>query len=311
VFVFGYLGRVVTQSSIEVAVKLLPGALIFRINPIDKRNTVSHDDANLKILFNPPYAKFNNTHIFAHTTYKDKTKMAKYGTAIWVMILAAFAAFLIIPSTHQLFVSATSSHPYIMGFIKFAILSTMGEFLATRLVFKRWQMVPGMLPKMFIWGVLGVLIVMMFSVYADGVSGAINKGLLWTGGLAGGSGMAGGFLAKLLKALYISAIMNLTFAPVFMAAHRITDTWIDARSSGNNAGKNSAGQKMTISGAISVIDWSGFLKFVVGKTIPLFWIPAHTITFLLPDTYKVIFAASLSIVLGLILSFAKMRSASV
>ncbi|GAB1473896.1 hypothetical protein MASR2M69_13370 [Bacteroidota bacterium] len=42
------------------------------------------------------------------------------------------------------------------------------------------------------------------------------------------------------------------------------------------------------------------MKFVVGKTIPLFWIPAHTITFLLPDTYKVIFAASLSIVLGLI-----------
>lgn len=241
--------------------------------------------------------------------------MAKYGTAIWIFILAAFAAFLIVPSTHQLFVSATNSHPYIMGFIKFAILSTMGEFLAARIVFKRWQMVKGMLPKMFIWGLLGVLIVIMFSVYADGVSGAINKGLLWTGGLAGGSGMAGGFLAKLLKALYISAIMNLTFAPVFMATHRITDTWIDARFSGknggDNAGKNYVGQKMTIAGAISVIDWSGFLKFVVGKTIPLFWIPAHTITFLLPDTYKVIFAASLSIVLGLILSFAKMRSASV
>ncbi len=226
--------------------------------------------------------------------------MAKYGTVIWVMILAAFAAFLIVPSTHQLFVSATSSHPYIMGFIKFAILSTMGEFLATRLVFKRWQMVPGMLPKMFIWGVLGVLIVMMFSVYADGVSDAINKGLLWTGGVDGG------FPAKLLKALYISAIMNLTFAPAFMAAHRITDTWIDARYSVNE--KGDPGKGISISQAISVIDWSGFFKFVVGKTIPLFWIPAHTITFLLPDTYKVIFAASLSIVLGLILSFAKMRT---
>ena len=241
--------------------------------------------------------------------------MAKYGTVIWVMILAAFAAFLILPSTHNLFVSATCSHPYIMGFIKFAILSTMGEFLATRIVLKRWQMVRGMLPKMLIWGVLGVLIVMMFSVYADGVSGAINKGLLWTGGMDGGSGMAGGFLAKLLKALYISAIMNLTFAPAFMAAHRITDTWIDARYSGR--GKSSGNEKgdpgkgISFSQAISVIDWSGFFKFVVGKTIPLFWIPAHTITFLLPDTYKVIFAASLSIVLGLILSFTKMRTASV
>ena len=226
--------------------------------------------------------------------------MAKYGTVIWVMILAAFAAFLVLPSTHNLFVSATSSHPYIMGFIKFAILSTMGEFLATRIVLKRWQMVPGMLPKMLIWGVLGVLIVMMFSVYADGVSGAINKGLLWTGGVDGG------FTAKLFKALYISAIMNLTFAPAFMAAHRITDTWIDARYSVNQ--KGDPGKGISISQAISVIDWSGFFKFVVGKTIPLFLIPAHTITFLLPDTYKVIFAASLSIVLGLILSFAKMRT---
>ncbi|MDP3452015.1 MAG: hypothetical protein Q8R90_03580, partial [Bacteroidales bacterium] len=160
-------------------------------------------------------------------------------------------------------------------------------------------------------GVLGVLIVMMFSVYADGISGAINKGLLWTGGNSGSA--LNGFLAKLLKAFYISAIMNLTFAPVFMAAHRITDTWIDARYSGSEKGDaiNGIASGISFSKAVSVIDWSGFIKFVVGKTIPLFWIPAHTITFLLPDTYKVIFAASLSIVLGLILSFAKMRSARV
>lgn len=231
--------------------------------------------------------------------------MAKFGTLIWVTLIAIFAAFLIIPQTHTLFVDTTKAHPYLMGFVKFAILSTMGEFLAARIVSGRWQMVKGMLPKMFIWGVLGVLIVMMFSIFADGVSGAINKGLLWTGGPAGGSGtaaapglVAGEFLAKLLKAFYISAIMNLTFAPVFMAAHRITDTWIDARF---------VSKVISVSKVIATVDWGGFMKFVVGKTIPLFWIPAHTITFLLPDTYKVIFAASLSIVLGLILSIAKSR----
>jgi len=244
--------------------------------------------------------------------------MAKFGTLIWVALLALFAAFLVIPQTHTLFVNTTSAHPYLMGFVKFAILSTMGEFLAARIVSGRWQMVRGMLPKMFIWGILGVLIVMMFSIYADGVTGAINKGLLWTGSTAGGSGtaaapglVAGGFLAKLLRAFYISAIMNLTFAPVFMASHRITDTWIDARFArekvaGNVTGKV-AGKGITVSKAIATIDWGGFMKFVVGKTIPLFWIPAHTITFLLPDTYKVIFAASLSIVLGLILSIAKSK----
>ena len=231
--------------------------------------------------------------------------MAKFGTLIWVALLALFAAFLVIPQTHTLFVNTTSAHPYLMGFVKFAILSTMGEFLAARIVSGRWQMVRGMLPKMFIWGILGVLIVMMFSIYADGVTGAINKGLLWTGSAAGG------FTAKLLRAFYISAIMNLTFAPVFMASHRITDTWIDARFArekvaGNVTG-NVAGKGITVSKAIATIDWGGFMKFVVGKTIPLFWIPAHTITFLLPDTYKVIFAASLSIVLGLILSIAKSK----
>ncbi len=237
-------------------------------------------------------------HIFA-AQLSNTINMAKYGTLIWIGLIAIFTALLIIPQTHLTFIEATTSHPYLMGFIKFAILSTMGEFLAARLVYKRWQMIKGVIPKMLIWGVLGVLIVMMFSVYADGVAGAINKGLLWTGGNSGSA--LNGFLAKLLNAFYISAIMNLTFAPLFMAAHLITDTWIDAR----------FGQKMTIAEAVSVIDWSGFIKFVVGKTIPLFWIPAHTITFLLPDTYKVIFAASLSIVLGLILSFAKMRSARV
>ncbi len=38
------------------------------------------------------------------------------------------------------------------------------------------------------------------------------------------------------------------------------------------------------------------------KTIPLFWIPAHTITFLLPEEFRVLFAAVLSVMLGVLLS---------
>lgn len=214
--------------------------------------------------------------------------MAKHGSFIWAGLIALFAALLIYPPTHQLFISTTSAHPYIMGFFKFAILSIMGEFLAIRLVSGKWQLVKGILPKMLVWGLLGMAIVLMFALYTGGVDSAAAKGLVYTGYPN----------IKILRALYISAIMNLTFGPVFMAAHRITDTWIDARFSGN---------KISVSQTISTIDWSTFMKFVVGKTIPLFWIPAHTITFLLPDQYRVIFAASLSIFLGLILSFAKMK----
>ncbi|MDX9782064.1 MAG: hypothetical protein RBT35_03665 [Bacteroidales bacterium] len=207
--------------------------------------------------------------------------MAKYGWAIWSLLLAAIATFLAIPQTREIFEGATASHPYIMGFIKFSILSTMGEFLAVRLVKGEWQAVKGMFAKMVVWGVLGMMIVAMFSLFTAGVAGAAAKGLLWTGG------------SKLLFAFFVSFIMNYTFGAVFMAAHRITDSLIE-----NGGG---------VSATITNIDWSGFIKFVVGKTIPFFWVPAHTITFLLPDQYRVLFAASLSIVLGLILSYAKLR----
>ena len=265
--------------------------------------------------------------------------MAKYGTIIWVGILAVVAAFLIVPDTNEMFKQATGAHPYIMGFVKFALLSIMGEFLANRLVHKKWVKVKGLLPKMFVWGVLGMMIVLMFSLYTQGVHGAIAKGLLWAGSSANDGISANGILSigsqnisiaigaepsfwsRLLTAFYISAIMNLTFGAVFMAAHRVTDTYIDSVFTGrkqavdaNRQGTAIGGQRTTtdkkrptIAGVISTIDWPGFLKFVVCKTIPLFWIPAHTITFMLPDQYKVLFAASLSIVLGLILSYAKLR----
>jgi hypothetical protein len=45
---------------------------------------------------------------------------------------------------------------------------------------------------------------------------------------------------------------------------------------------------------------------VFKKTIPLFWIPAHTITFLLDPDYQVLFAAFLGIMLGAILAVADM-----
>lgn len=226
--------------------------------------------------------------------------MSKYGTIIWIGLLAIVAAFLIYPPTHSIFIETTARHPYIMGFVKFAILSIMGEFLAARLIHKKWIMIKGILPKMFVWGVLGMMIVLMFSIFSNGVDGAATQGLLCTGCGDSCATASMSFISKLRRAFLISAIMNLTFAPVFMASHRITDVYIDRRFSG---------QKSKVSEIIGGIDWGRFIREIVGVTIPLFWIPAHTITFLLPDQYKVLFAASLSIVLGLILSFAKMRKA--
>ena len=60
---------------------------------------------------------------------------------------------------------------------------------------------------------------------------------------------------------------------------------------------------------ISGLNWEVQWGFVFKKTIPLFWIPAHTITFLLPPDMQVLFAALCSVVLGLFLSIAAVKSA--
>jgi hypothetical protein len=52
------------------------------------------------------------------------------------------------------------------------------------------------------------------------------------------------------------------------------------------------------------INWNAQWGFVFKKTIPFFWYPAHTITFMLPSDQRVLFAAVLGIVLGVLLAVA-------
>lgn len=211
----------------------------------------------------------------------------KKGDFLWGAVLALFAAILIVPSTHKVFMSFTLAHPFISGFIKFAILATMGELLAIRITKGNWVMPVGVFYKMFIWGFLGMVITLIFKIYGGGITLAMSNGVL-----PGGN-------SKLLFAFFVASIMNCTFGPSFMAFHRCTDTFIDL--------KYAKGGKISLKEVTSAIDWNGFVSFVVLKTIPIFWIPAHTITFLLPEEYRVLVAAGLSIALGCILAFAKRK----
>jgi hypothetical protein len=52
------------------------------------------------------------------------------------------------------------------------------------------------------------------------------------------------------------------------------------------------------------MNWDVMWGFVFTKTIVFFWIPAHTINFLLPPEFRVLVAAILGIVLGIILAVA-------
>ncbi len=211
------------------------------------------------------------------------------GDFYWLAVLSAVTAFFVVPATHQIFITLTNTRPYVMGFFKFAILASMGELLAIRLASGAWKRPLGMFYKIIVWGFLGIGITFMFAFYSAGVTAVLEKGIIPAGR---------GWFALVLKAFYTAALMNLTFGPVFMAVHRLSDTCIDRWMLTGNP---------TTRGVVAAINWSDFISFVVGKTIPFFWIPAHTLTFMLPPEYRVLAAAYLSIVLGVILVYAKSR----
>lgn len=52
------------------------------------------------------------------------------------------------------------------------------------------------------------------------------------------------------------------------------------------------------------LNWDVQWNFILKKTIPLFWIPAHTITFSLPAEHRILFAAVLGVILGVLLAVA-------
>lgn len=220
----------------------------------------------------------------------------KKGDYIWISFLSLIVFLLLFPTTHKEFIRLTSIHPYLMGFVKVSILATMGEILALRIVSGDYTFSKGIIYRFIIWGFIGITFSLIFELFALGVLGVMNKGLLPS--LKGNT-----FSSKLLTAFFTSSLMNIIFAPTFMTFHRITDTYIDL-----GQGNLKKILSIRLSDVIEKIDWNGFISFVVLKTIPFFWIPAHTITFMLPKEYRVLVAAFLSIALGGILAFSKRRN---
>lgn len=214
------------------------------------------------------------------------------GDLVWALAIVVILGLFVLPATAPLLIGLTAAHPYLMGFGKFAILATMGELLVIRLLGGAWRRPAGLWAKALVWGVVGFLVVLMFTLFNSGVQAAGAKGLLPLGS---------GWLGSLLVAFWTSAIMNLTFGPVFMAAHRISDAWIEARCTRG---------KVPFDEVVGSVDWRRFLNYVVGRTLPLFWIPAHTATFLLPPEYRILVAAFLSIALGVILTWGKRQKKS-
>lgn len=224
--------------------------------------------------------------------------MKKHDIIFIGCIVLFFLPFFVIDEVYNFYNTFNAEHGMIMSFIKFGILATLGESIGLRIkngVYNEKGF--GLIPRAIVWGFLGLWIKMSFVVFASGVPSfltylgmenavpALKGDLSW---------------AKVLVAFCISAAMNTSFAPVFMTFHKITDTHII-----NNGGTIAGFLKpIKFKEIIPALNWKVQWSFVFKKTIPFFWIPAHTITFCLPENMQILFAAFLGIVLGVLLSIA-------
>ncbi|MFO7843608.1 MAG: Mpv17/PMP22 family protein [Bacteroidales bacterium] len=228
--------------------------------------------------------------------------MKKQDIIFIVCIILFFLPFFLSEQVFSIYDTFNKEHGMVMSFFKFAVLATLGESIGLRIrngVYNKKGF--GLIPRAIVWGFLGLTIKMAFVIFATGTP----QFLAYLGFEKAVVAMAGSFTAlKLLVAFSISAAMNLIYAPIMMTLHKITDTHIL-----NNNGTIKGFFKPIKFGKIMVnMDWSVQWNFVFKKTIPFFWIPAHTITFLLPSHYQVLFAAVLGIVLGVLLAIASLKS---
>ena len=229
--------------------------------------------------------------------------MKKSDFAFIAVILAIFAPFALSETLYGWYKSFNAEHGMVMSFLKFAILSTAGELLGLRLsagvYLKRGF---GVWPRAVVWGILGMGINLAMIIFSNGVPVALE----YCGLQGATAAMAGPItLMKVLTALCISIGMNGIFAPVFMTFHKITDTHILACGGSLRA----LATPIPMARIMTGLNWDAQWNFVFKKTIPFFWVPAHTITFLLPGEARVLFAALLGVVLGVLLAVAaRMKS---
>ena len=230
--------------------------------------------------------------------------MKKQDIFVLTGVIAFLSPFFIFQDVYHGYEKINQQLPLIMAFFKFAILATFGEVLGLRIRIGKYNMPNfGILPRAVVWGFLGMWIAASMGVFRSGVPVYLDRFQLFSGINAA---MMSNFSAlKLWGAFCISVMMNTTFAPVFMTLHKITDTHI-MQTGGTLKGFFS--NKISFTEIISSINWKVQWGFVFKKTIPFFWIPAHTLTFILPPNFQVLFAAFLGVCLGIILSIAAQKA---
>lgn len=170
----------------------------------------------------------------------------------------------------QAYIDWVHSWPVLSAMIQFALLGTLGEIVSKWIIQKNFRYPFGIwltLWKMLVWAMLAVGIKYAFKGFGGFLQVLIDAGM-WPRFSEGGFGYA----------LSLSALMNLQFGLTLVLLHRVLDNIPEKEKNWKNMDKS-----------IYSLLW--------------FWIPAHTVTFLMPDALRIGLAAVWSVALGLILGF--------
>ncbi len=158
------------------------------------------------------------------------------------------------------YIQIVQAYPIITAIVQFAILGTLGDIFSKWIINRRVFFPFGvgvLLLKMTEWSILAVCIKYAFTGFHGFVDSLISHSLIPEPGILG-------------RSFAISLTMNLQFGPFLVIAHRLLDNLISREKNWNNIDK-----------ALLTLIW--------------FWIPAHTVTFILPTPYQIGLAALWSV----------------
>ena len=166
------------------------------------------------------------------------------------------------------YIELVKAYPIYSAMIQFAVLGTLGDVISKWMqqgkIFLPYKWTIIIL-KMIEWAVIAITIKYAFVGFQGFVDSLIEHQLVPE-------------LGKFGRAFTVSATMNLQYGLFLVFFHRFLDNLIARQKNWTNIDK----------GMLSLI-W--------------FWIPAHTVTFMLDKPYQIGLAAIWSVVLGIILGF--------
>jgi hypothetical protein len=215
-----------------------------------------------------------------------------------IVFIGLFVPFFLSDRLYEFFVWFSTDWAFSASFIKFAILATMGEMLGSRI--RTGIYLPqgfALVYRAIVWGFLGMTVKAAFVIFGGGVPiimsylGMENPQAVMAGPVTG---------ARVLLAFAISIFLNIFYAPVLMVTHRVSDLHI-AVAAGD---RHKLLRVPDVTRLLASIDWNSMWGIVLKKSIPLFWIPAQAVNFLLPEEFRILVAAIYSTVLGVILALA-------